>query len=127
MITITIIQKPIIMKTKKYPVNTVLHTKDGRQIGNAIVINHITDFNIIKTDYGHTCKFTDDEIESFFYTDKDPNYMLMQMHPNKHLVNKPKGFVLIMEYPKCNKKVGAFEPYTSGEFLNYPKFWKPIY
>lgn len=38
-----------------------------------------------------------------------------------------KGFTLIREYPGCNKKVGDFEPYTSGNFLSYPEIWKPVY
>ncbi len=37
------------------------------------------------------------------------------------------GFVLLVEYPNCRKKVGDFEPFTTGEFLKYPKIWKPIY
>ncbi len=54
-----------------YPINTILHTKDGRVIGNAIVIGHTNNdfniFNIIKTDYGHECNFTDKEINECFY------------------------------------------------------------
>jgi hypothetical protein len=38
-----------------------------------------------------------------------------------------KGFILIREYPGCNKRVGDFEPYTSGNFLRYPEIWKPVY
>jgi|CXWL01.1.fsa_nt_gi hypothetical protein len=40
---------------------------------------------------------------------------------------KCKGFVLIREYPNCRKKIGSFEPFTTGEFLRYPDIWKPIY
>ncbi len=39
---------------------------------------------------------------------------------------KIKGFTLIREYPN-SKKVGSFEPYTTGEFLKYPHLWKPVY
>ena len=39
---------------------------------------------------------------------------------------KCKGFILIREYPN-SKKVGSFEPFTTGEFLRYPEIWKPIY
>lgn len=39
---------------------------------------------------------------------------------------KCKGFILIREYPR-SRKIGAFEPFTTGEFLNYPEIWKPIY
>lgn len=38
-----------------------------------------------------------------------------------------KGYVLIAEYPGCNRKKGHFEPYTTGEFSNYPDVWKPVY
>jgi hypothetical protein len=38
-----------------------------------------------------------------------------------------KGYILLSEYPGCNKKVGDFEPYTSGEFSKYPNIWKPVY
>lgn len=41
--------------------------------------------------------------------------------------SKYKGFILLRKYPGCNKKVGDFEPFTSGEFLNYPEIWAPIY
>jgi len=41
--------------------------------------------------------------------------------------DKVAGFILIREYPGCKKKVGQFEPYTSGEFLNYPQIWRPVY
>lgn len=38
-----------------------------------------------------------------------------------------KGFILLIEYPGCRKSVGDFEPRTSGEFLKYPKIWKPVF
>lgn len=38
-----------------------------------------------------------------------------------------KGFILLIEYPGCRRRVGDFEPYTTGDFLNYPKIWKPVY
>ena len=37
------------------------------------------------------------------------------------------GFILLREYPRCNKRVGEFERFTTGEFLRYPEIWKPIY
>ena len=43
-----------------------------------------------------------------------------QRHP------RYKGFILIAEYPGCNRRKGSFEPYTSGEFLKYPDVWKPV-
>jgi hypothetical protein len=38
-----------------------------------------------------------------------------------------KGYILIQEYPGCRKRIGDFEPYTSGEFSKYPHIWKPVY
>lgn len=38
-----------------------------------------------------------------------------------------KGYRLIMDYPGNQRPLGAFEPYTSGEFSKYPKIWEPVY
>ena len=38
-----------------------------------------------------------------------------------------KGFILLIEYPGCRKKVGDFEPCTTGEFIKYPMIWKPVF
>lgn len=62
----------------KYPVNTILHTKDGRRIGNAFIIDHETcsielvapdptHYNVIKTDYGVEARLSDAEIAEFFH------------------------------------------------------------
>lgn len=40
---------------------------------------------------------------------------------------KPKGFILKREYPGCNKQIGYFERYTSGQFMAYPEIWQPVY
>jgi len=50
-----------------FKVNTVLQTKDGRKIGNAIIISHDDNYNIVKTDYGSECRLTDEEIEKLFH------------------------------------------------------------
>jgi len=57
---------------KKCGVNTVLYTKDGRKIGNAIVIG-VTEDNlyIIKTDYGHVVKNSLEYLNESFYMDYD--------------------------------------------------------
>lgn len=51
--------------------NTILQTKDGRVIGNAIIIN-ISPCGIftIKTDYGNTSTFTKQELLNIFYVRK---------------------------------------------------------
>ena len=38
-----------------------------------------------------------------------------------------KGYILIADYPGNRRKLGDFEPYTSGEFSKYPHLWKPVY
>jgi hypothetical protein len=55
----------------------ILFTKDGRKIGNAIVIQerlweNFCDFNSykIKTDFGNICWLTEDEIDELFYWDE---------------------------------------------------------
>lgn len=47
------------------------------------------------------------------------------MFKRKHPLYK--GFILLIEYPGCRRRVGDFEPLTSGEFLNYPQIWEPVY
>jgi hypothetical protein len=77
---------------RSFDVNTVLHTKDGRQIGNSIIISKDDKYNIIKTDYGNECKFTDEEIKEFFYiaysdlTDGEKKYMRETIGEHKHSV-----------------------------------------
>jgi hypothetical protein len=45
----------------------------------------------------------------------------MRRHP------EIKGYILIADYPGNRRKIGDFEPYTSGLFSNYPHLWKPVY
>ena len=40
---------------------------------------------------------------------------------------KYKGFILIRSYPGCNRNLGSFEPYTTGNFIEYPHLWEPVY
>ena len=75
-----------------FDVNTVLHTKDGRQIGNSIITSKDDKYNIIKTDYGNECKFTDEEIKECFYiaysdlTDGEKKYIRETIEEHKHSV-----------------------------------------
>jgi hypothetical protein len=50
-------------------INTILHTKDGRKIGNAIVVGHGGDeYNWeVKTDYGNILYLTNNDIDNLFY------------------------------------------------------------
>ena len=73
-----------------FDVNTVLHTKDGRKIGNALIIDKDDNYNIIKTDYGNECKFTDNEIDEYFYIaysdlmGEEKEYMLEMLGEHKN-------------------------------------------
>ena len=55
----------------KYKTNTVLHTKDGRKIGNAIIVSDKGLYYTIKTDYGTVKKFTEGELDELFYVAYD--------------------------------------------------------
>lgn len=55
---------------KKHPIGTILYTKDGRQISNAIIIEHISDSGcdyLIRTDYGNVVKSSAAALSSLFY------------------------------------------------------------
>jgi len=51
----------------KVEINTILLTKDGRRIGNAIVIGKEGEMNVVKTDYGNQVRLTDEEIDELFH------------------------------------------------------------
>ena len=80
------------VSNRLFSVNTVLHTKDGRIIGNAIIIGHEDKFNVVKTDYGHTVRFTDEEITECFHiaysdlTEEEIQYMRETIGAHKHSV-----------------------------------------
>lgn len=38
-----------------------------------------------------------------------------------------KGYILILDYPGNQRPLGTFEPYTTGQFSQYPHIWKPVY
>lgn len=67
--------------------NTILHTKDGRIIGNAIIINiSDTDIITVKTDYGNEATFTENELLNTFhiakYTDWQEQQYIETTHKN---------------------------------------------
>jgi hypothetical protein len=78
--------------SSSFEINTILHTKDGRKIGNAIIIGKDGEYNIIKTDYGNECKFTDKEIRECFYiahsnfTDEQKKRMIEVFGKHKYSV-----------------------------------------
>lgn len=47
-------------------INTILHTKDGSKIGNAIVTGRNMYYWEITTDYGNKVNFTSEEIDKHF-------------------------------------------------------------
>lgn len=59
-------------------INTILKTRDGRKIGNAIIIDIVRKpytendrLYVIKTDYGNMAELTEFEIKEFFYDPLD--------------------------------------------------------
>lgn len=56
----------------KYDINTVLYTKDGRRLGNALIVRYAQDpyskpTYVIKTDYGNELSMTAEQMEGSFY------------------------------------------------------------
>lgn len=47
--------------------------------------------------------------------------MIKRKHP------EIRGYILIRPYPGNRRPIGSFEPYTTGQFSNYPYLWKPVY
>jgi hypothetical protein len=47
-------------------INTILHTKDGSKIGNAIVTASDGCYLEVTTDYGNKLRFTSEEIDEYF-------------------------------------------------------------
>lgn len=54
------------MKEYVLGINTILHTKDGSKIGNAIVTDKYGRYWTVTTDYGNKYSFTRDEIDELF-------------------------------------------------------------
>lgn len=40
--------------------------------------------------------------------------------------NDVESFILIRQYPN-SPSLGTKVPFTTGSYLNYPEFWKPVY
>jgi hypothetical protein len=85
-------------ENRKYPVNALLRTKDGRQIGNAIVVGHraVQKYsfcgeqmwvNEIVTDYGNEARLTDKEIDAWFYEPTVLSTGRKGIRPHKYAVN----------------------------------------
>lgn len=80
------------MKNNKLKLNTILHTKDGRKIGNAIIIGKENEYNIIKTDYGNEYRLTNSEVLEYFYiaysdlTKEEKQYIADTIENHKHSV-----------------------------------------
>lgn len=56
----------VVANISELKINTILHTKDGSKIGNAIIIGKIDKGWAVKTDYGNIVFLTTDEIGSLF-------------------------------------------------------------
>jgi len=53
-------------------------------------------------------------------------FFILDLAENKPAQKNPTGYVLIKEYPN-SKKIGYFEPYTTGEYSKHPEYWKPVF
>ena len=68
-------------------INTILETKDGRKIGNAIIVGICAHgFNIV-TDYGTKITFSKNEIEELFYCRNQSPEEITQRSYHKHYVH----------------------------------------
>ncbi len=81
------------MAYKRYSINTVLKTKDGRNIGNAIIIGYeqgLGSFlNVIKTDYGNVLSVKNEWIEEMFHPIESTSQLMQdRMQSHKHWVGK---------------------------------------
>lgn len=54
-------------KEHVFGINTILHTKDGRVCGNAIIVAREDIYWVIMTDYGNKCRLTEEEIRQGFW------------------------------------------------------------
>ncbi|MES3018217.1 MAG: hypothetical protein V4721_10580 [Bacteroidota bacterium] len=54
-------------KKREHPTGSVLRTRDGRVVGNAIIDGHEGVYNLIKTDFGNLIRLTDDEVKELFH------------------------------------------------------------
>ena len=70
----------------KLTINTPLFTKDGRQIGNAIIIAEPKSgtFFTIKTDYGNEVRLSKYEIESLFHTESNKTDLELKFIRDNH-------------------------------------------
>ena len=55
------------------------------------------------------------------------SYNIQTWFPSTRKHPEIKGYQLIADYPGNRRPIGAFEPYTTGEFCKYPHIWHPIY
>lgn len=67
-------------------INTILKTKDGRRVGNGIIIRELGGFYTVKTDYGNEMRLNEDEINELFYIDDSPRIDGYEIEPHKHAV-----------------------------------------
>ncbi len=77
----------------KLKIGTVLCTRDGRKIGNGIILDVDKPFYVIKTDFGNIIRLTKREIKELFrvagYYHIDP---FVQIVEQKELLRKNFGF-----------------------------------
>ena len=117
----------------KIGINTILHTKDGSRIGNAIVIDCHKDKPLftVKTDYGNEIKMYPEEISEMFtvgYLDMDEVSLEQIIGNHKHYVApfKEESKVLtemerLYEWLMTGNREPAQTKFTAGTLRNVAK------
>lgn len=97
----------------KLKVNSILYTKDGRKIGNALIIatrnsEHIKEkiYDAI-TDYGNTLSLTKREVKEYYHKDvgkasKDHKHYVKKMITHKFDIKSSSNFHEVQAYAKLN-------------------------
>lgn len=102
----------------KLPIGTVLLTKDGRQIGNAIIVAHIEELGCqyaIRSDYGNIAKCTAASIPHLFHIGpvdkthkhypKDMSLTVIDAERFSDALTRIAESVAVMDLPKAAKSI----------------------
>jgi hypothetical protein len=104
--------------------NTVLYTKDGSMVGNAIVLSKEDSSYLIKTDYGNLMRLHINEIKDLYTIGSiDLNHKYAKQKSVKY-INKLNGKVAVIISDKatgmCNQTLGSTIVIYKYEEEDYP-------
>lgn len=74
------------MGNGRFEINTILYTKDGRNVGNAIIVERKGKQHRLKTDYGNTLILSYNEINELFYIKKENDLSEIPLLEHKYKV-----------------------------------------